>query len=79
MSDEAVSALKGYVEKGGRRIVTGAAAYERFGPEFLGVKSVEVKEDATYHLPAADGSFPLTSRRWRLLETRTARPVGRLG
>ncbi len=79
MSDEAVEALKGYVAKGGRLLVTGARAFERFGAEFLGAKSIEVKENATYHVPAGDGSFPLFSREWRLLEPTSARPLGSLG
>jgi hypothetical protein len=79
MSDGMVDALKAYVSRGGRLLVTGAAAFERFGGEFLGVSSRTVERDVTYHVPAADGSVPVFSSSWRLLRCTKARPLGRLG
>ena len=79
MSDDMVSQLKDYVESGGRLLVSGAAALERFGAKFLGVTRGGVEEDASYHLPAADGSFVAHSKTWQLLNPSTARELGRLG
>ncbi len=79
MSDEMVEALKGYVEDGGRLLVSGAAAFERFGGRFLGVKSGKVERDAAYHVSAGDGSLPVFSAAWRLVKATAAQPFGRLG
>ncbi|MCK4375577.1 MAG: hypothetical protein KAX19_09615, partial [Candidatus Brocadiae bacterium] len=79
MSDAMVEALKAYVRGGGKLLVSGAAAFERFGAGFLGVSRGRVESDATYHVPAADGSVPIFSESWRLVMARSARPIGRLG
>jgi hypothetical protein len=79
MSDAMVDALKRYVTAGGRLVVSGAAALERFGGRFLGVKGGTVQHDVTYHVPAADGSVPVFSEHWRLAGPTSARAVGRLG
>ena len=55
------------------------AAYDRFGADFLGVTSQRLEADATYHIPAGDGSFILHSKSWRLLEPATAQGIGTLG
>ena len=78
MSDAMVAALKGYVERGGRLLVSGAKAFERFGKKFLGVKSGSVEEGKTYHVPAADGSVPIWSKDWRRVKPTTAKGFGRL-
>lgn len=50
MSDAMVDALKAYVERGGRLVVTGAAAYERFGSTFLGVQSAQTEAKQTCYI-----------------------------
>ena len=79
LSDEMVGALKVYVHEGGRLIVTGAQAFDRFGSTFLGATKGRLKENSKYHIPAADGSVPLYSSSWRLVKTRTAIGHGQLG
>ncbi|MCD6335814.1 MAG: beta-galactosidase trimerization domain-containing protein [Candidatus Latescibacteria bacterium] len=37
MSDEMVEALKDYVERGGKLLISGAESFDRFGESFLGV------------------------------------------
>jgi hypothetical protein len=79
MSDEMVEALKAYVRDGGRLLVSGAAAFERFGGRFLGVSGSKVESDASYHVSVGDGSVRAYSATWRMVEPTTARPFGRLG
>jgi len=79
MSEEMVAALRDYVSAGGRLLVSGARACERFGEEFLGVKAVKLVDKAVYHLPAADGTVPILSAPWRLVETATAKSLGSIG
>jgi hypothetical protein len=79
MSDAMVAALKTYVLGGGRLLVTGAAAFERFGGEFLGVASEGVDEKKQYQVPAADGAVPLYSAQWRRVKAVDAKGFGRLG
>lgn len=79
MSDAMVAALKAYVSGGGRLMLSGAAAVERFGAGFLGVSPGAVEEKKAYWVPAADGATLLYSDTWRLLECTTAVPFGRLG
>jgi len=79
MSDAMVDALKRYVRGGGRLLVSGAAAFERFGGRFLGVSSRKVEQDVIYHVPAADGSVPVFSEQWRLVKPTKAEGFGRLG
>ncbi|MHB9034860.1 MAG: hypothetical protein ACYC6L_17655, partial [Anaerolineae bacterium] len=59
MSTNMVRSLQEYVANGGCLLVTGAAAYDRFGGEFLGVTSTGVDEDKTYYITAGDGSTPV--------------------
>lgn len=79
MSKEMVKALKAYAHAGGRLLVSGAKAYDRFGGDFLGVKSEAVKDKVSYHVPAADGATPVFSDPWRLLKLNGAKALGRLG
>ncbi len=79
MSDAMVDALKRYVKDGGRLLVSGAAALERFGGRFLGVSGGTVEQDVVYHVPAADGSVPVFSEQWRLVKPTVAKAFGRLG
>ncbi len=76
MSLEMVQQLKTWVHAGGKLMVSGAAAVERFGGAFLGVTRGRVTESATYHIPAGDGSFAAHSRTWRLTRTTTAEVLG---
>ncbi|MCK4374685.1 MAG: hypothetical protein KAX19_05125, partial [Candidatus Brocadiae bacterium] len=79
MSDEMVEALKGYVRSGGRLLVSGSAAFERFGGRFLGVRGGKVESEASYHVSAGGGSVRVFSTAWRMVKTGAARAFGRLG
>jgi hypothetical protein len=79
MSDEMVNSLKDYVSGGGRLLLTGAAAYDRFGGEFLGASSQEVLGPATYYIGAGDGSTPIFSPTWRSLVPTTAAAFSSVG
>ncbi|MHB9033880.1 MAG: alpha-L-fucosidase [Anaerolineae bacterium] len=79
MSQLMADALISYVEQGGRLLVTGADAYERFGADFLGAQSVAVEDKAQYMVPTAGGTVQLGSVKWRLLATTTGRALGLLG
>ena len=78
MSDEMVGALVDYVTEGGRLLVSGLAAYQRFGGRFLGVRKGKVEEERVYHVPAADGSFAAWSDAWHLTRPTSARGLGQL-
>ncbi len=80
MSDEMVDDLKDYVRNGGRLLVTGADAGERFGLDFLGATKGKTEENARYYLPAGGSMFALHSDTWRLTRPRKgARGLGQLG
>ena len=79
MSDEMVQALKEYVENGGNLLVTGSAAFERFGGDFLGVESVEVQEDVNFQLSVTNATAPVYSQTWRMVKPTTATPHGTMG
>jgi hypothetical protein len=79
MSHDMVAALKDYVRGGGRLLVSGAAASERFGPAFLGATKGRVVEDMSLHVSAADGACPVHSTRWRLLKAKDGEAFGTLG
>jgi len=79
LSDAMVDAMKRYVKEGGKLLVSGAAAFERFGGRFLGVGAGTVERDAIYHVPAADGSVPVFSEHWRLARPTSAKAFGCLG
>lgn len=79
MSDAMVAALKTYVENGGRLIVSGAAAYDRFGGEFLGVRSVGIEAEKNYFVAVTESAFPAYSAAWRFVEPTTAQPHSTLG
>jgi hypothetical protein len=67
------------VAKGGRLLVTGAAAYDRFGGDFLGATSQQVLGPATYYIRAGDGSTPIFSASWRSLLPTTAEAFSSVG
>ena len=79
LSDGMVVALKEYVKNGGRLLVSGAKAFDRFGQEFLGVKAGKVVDTAIYHVPALDGTVPIFSAQWRLAEIATAKSLATIG
>ncbi len=79
MSETMVTALKAHVENGGNLLLTGSGSWERFGEAFLGLRTVEVQEEKSYAVPAADGDVPLYSKRWRLGEATTAENLGNIG
>jgi hypothetical protein len=79
MSAEMVGVLKEYVHSGGKLLVSGAKAFERFGGAFLGVASGRIVEKAIYYVPAGDGVAPVESALWRLVETTTADTLAPLG
>jgi hypothetical protein len=78
MSEDMVQALKGYVERGGCLLITGADAYDRFGAAFLGAASEGVEAEKVGYLPARSGAAPVWSAEWRLIKPTTAITVGRL-
>lgn len=78
MSVEAVQHLKSYVTAGGKLLISGADAVERFTGVFLGVSRGRVVTNATYHVPAGDGSFAAHSQAWRLLKASKAEALGQL-
>jgi len=75
ISQEMVHALKHYVINGGRLLLSGVGLYDRFGAEFIGAESRALEEGQVYHLPAAEGAFPIYSARWRLLEPTTGQAL----
>ena len=77
MSEKMVEALKQYVRAGGKLLVSGTAAFDRFGDKFMGLKGSRLAS-GTYYLPAADGVVPIFTT-WRLVETAGAESLGRLG
>lgn len=81
MSDEMVEALKAYVEHGGCLLVSGAAAYERFGAAFLGVQSTEVERECTYCISTGVDPYaaPVYSADWRRVVPTQARAFGKVG
>jgi len=79
MSDAMVRSLKEYVTGGGYLLLSGSAAYERFGSEFLGSNSLGIDENKVYWVGAGDGSTPVFSKTWRKLEPVTAQAAGSLG
>jgi hypothetical protein len=78
MSAQMVRQLREYVTAGGRLLVSGAAAADRFTSKFLGVSPGKVVTDAGYHVPADDGSFHAHSKSWRLLKASKASALGQL-
>jgi hypothetical protein len=69
LSDAMVAGLKAYAQAGGKLLVTGAAMFDRFGGEFLGVTAGTVTEKQTYHV---GDTVPLYSEQWRLVKPTTA-------
>ena len=68
LSEKMVEALKAFVRSGGKLLVSGAKVFERFGGDFLGVKGGRLVGNTVYHVPAADGTVPIRSDSWRLIE-----------
>jgi hypothetical protein len=79
MSDAMVAALKTRVAGGGKLLVTGARALNRFGEEILGAQLDSVRENAVFHVPAARGAVAAWSTSWALVKPLTARALGVLG
>jgi hypothetical protein len=78
LSAAMVEALQGYVASGGKLLVSGVGAYERYGADFLGARPAKTVEKSTYHIPAGEGAAPVYSQRWHLLEVSGAERVGAL-
>ncbi len=79
LSSDMVDALKGYVQTGGKLLVSGATAFERFGGAFLGVGGGSVARDPRYNISAGDWATRVHSATWRLVEPKEARLFGSLG
>ena len=79
MSEKMVDALKEYVGSGGKLLVSGAKAFERFGAPFLGVGPGRLVEKAIYYVPAGDAAASIASAIWRLVEATTAEKLASLG
>ena len=76
VSDELVAAVKAWVARGGRLLLSGAAMSERWGADFLGVEPGEISRPATYHVPVGVGRVPIWSKTWRLNTTAGAKGLG---
>jgi hypothetical protein len=79
MSDLAVESLREYTQRGGRLLVSGAAARDRFGEAFLGARLVEMRQDAVLHAPVGDAAVAAWSSSWALVQPTTGRALGALG
>jgi hypothetical protein len=79
MSEEMAQALKKYVRDGGKLLVSGADAWQRFGGEFLGVGEGEPDANAIYYVPVQDECVPVKSAQWRLVDVTSAQSFGTLG
>jgi hypothetical protein len=79
MSEDMVIALKDYVKKGGKLLLSGADVFDRFGAAFLGVTKGRLEKETVYHVPAAEGAVPLYSESWRLVKAKKARILGHIG
>lgn len=79
MSDTAVAALRGYVAQGGKLVLSGAAAFDRFGADFLGARRVALKESAVLHLPSGKQAVAAFSASWALVRPTSARGLAPLG
>ncbi|HEY3397946.1 MAG TPA: alpha-amylase family protein [Armatimonadota bacterium] len=79
MSAEMLAALVGYVEQGGKLLVTGAAMYDRAKPAFWGATAPKMEEDRNYYVPSGEATFAAWSKQWRLLKPKSARILGWLG
>lgn len=75
LSDEMVSALKAYVQAGGKLFVSGSASFERFGATFLGAAATKGTAEK-FHAPVNKESAPVYSETWQFLKTKTAKPLG---
>ena len=79
LSDEMLAALKQFVTQGGKLLVSGAKAYQRFGSAFLGARGGKRHKKATYFIPSGNGMVPVFSEHWRMPQPTTAQPFGHLG
>jgi hypothetical protein len=77
MSNEMLTALKKYVQDGGKLLVCGTGVFDRFGRDFLGVQGEKI-ETHTYYVPANNCTVPVDTG-WRLIETTTAQCLAKLG
>ncbi len=79
LSDAMVERLRVYVAGGGRLLVSGAAALDRFGKDFLGVGVRASRGSGVRHVPSGDGAVAVWSASWALVEPEDARGLGALG
>jgi hypothetical protein len=76
MSDAMISALMEYVSEGGKLLVSGAKALERFDNAFFGISDYKIEKEAKYYVSADDGNVPVFSRQWAVMELDSATPAG---
>jgi hypothetical protein len=74
-----VERLRVYVAAGGRLLVSGATALERFGRDVLGAGVRAVRGSGVFHVPSGDGAVAVWSTSWALVETDNGRGLGALG
>ncbi|MBD3344673.1 MAG: hypothetical protein GF401_06390 [Chitinivibrionales bacterium] len=80
LSSKMVHRLKEYADAGGKLIISGARAYNRFGSSFLGVKSTRKIASRNFYISTHDKSAPVYSSEWRMIKPqKQARPFGRIG
>jgi hypothetical protein len=79
LSPEMADRLQDYVKEGGKLLVSGSRALDRFSKEFLGVQSAQPMEKGVYFIPAGECSAPVYSENWAEAIPSTARVMGHLG
>lgn len=75
LSPEMLTALKTYVQKGGRLLISGSGLLDRFGAEFLGIDSHQPAGDDFQHLCADDECARIPAKNWRRITPGNASPL----
>lgn len=77
ISEALIAELKAWVAGGGRLVLSGARAMDRWGADFLGIQPAEVTGASSWHVPVKDVMrCPIWSPEWRLVTVRDARAMG---
>ena len=79
MSEKMVDALKEYVGSGGKLLVSGAKAFERFGAPFLALAPAGSSRRPSITSRLATAGCPIAPAIWRLVEATTAEKLASLG
>ncbi|MBD3322425.1 MAG: hypothetical protein GF350_15090, partial [Chitinivibrionales bacterium] len=80
LSDTMVERIRQYVHDGGKAIISGPAAYNRFGGSFLGVRPARKFHGKNFYLSTHDKSMPVHSAHWLMIRPqKPAEGFGRIG